>query len=298
MSTSDKVETAVPVPETLAPPPPRRATRRPSRAWVEVLHRIAVILIVVIFLFPFVWMLLASFKRQVDITAGGNPLNFTPTLDNYRNVFKQYSFLGYFINSLWVAVASTGLSLLLGLPASYAIARYKMRRSGLIILAARVIPGISLLVPWFILFTKVHLVGTYAALILSHMLVGLPLIAWVMIGFFEALPRELEEAAQVDGLSQVQIFVRIVMPLARPGILTAAILAIIFSWNNFMFSLVLANATTRTLPVAIFNFISYASIDWGGLMAASMLITVPIILIAILVQRHVVSGLTAGATKG
>jgi multiple sugar transport system permease protein len=265
---------------------------------VPMLRYLAVILVALAFTFPFIWMILASFKAQTDIMDPARILTFNATWDNYLNVFNQYSFLPYMLNSLWVAVASTFFSLVLGLPAAYAIARFRMHNMGLVLLAARIVPGITFLIPWFILFTQVHLVGSFASLILSHMLVGMPFIAWVMISFFEALPIELEEAAQVDGTTAIGAFFRVTLPLSTPGIITGSILSFIFSWNNFMFSLVLANEKTRTLPVAIFSFISYASIDWGGLMAAAVIITIPVLIITLFVQRYVISGLTAGATKG
>ena len=251
-----------------------------------------------VFLFPLAWMVLASLKSSLDISSPSHTFSFSPTLANYRNVFGAQDFLPFMWNSLLIAVVSTGLSLVLGLPAAYAMARHGMRRTGAVLLVARIIPGISLLVPWYYLFAKIGLVGSYTSLVLSHMFVGLPFITWVMINSFEALPVELEEAAQVDGLSRIQAFARIALPLSAPGAVTASILAFIFSWNNFMFALVLSGSRTKTLPVAIFNFISYATIDWGGLMAASVIITLPVVFIAVLMQRFVVSGLTGGATKG
>jgi multiple sugar transport system permease protein len=130
------------------------------------------------------------------------------------------------------------------------------------------------------------------------MFVALPLIVYIMMGYFDSLPIELEESAQVDGLTPIGAFRRITLPLSTPGMATAAILAFIFSWNNFMFALVLSSAQTKTLPVAIFNFVGYASIDWGGLMAAATVVTVPIMVIALFTQKYIVSGMTAGATKG
>jgi multiple sugar transport system permease protein len=130
------------------------------------------------------------------------------------------------------------------------------------------------------------------------MLVTLPFIVWVMVPFFESIPRELEEAARVDGASIPQAFVRIILPISGPGIVTGAILAFVFSWNNFMFSLQLATNNTKTVPVAIYNFIGYAQIDWGGLMAAAVVITLPVLLLALVTQRYVIRGLTAGAVKG
>ena len=163
---------------------------------------------------------------------------------------------------------------------------------------ARVIPGVSLLVPWYYVFSRIGLVGSYSVMILSHIFVALPLILYIMMGFFDGLPVDLEEAAQVDGLTPIGAFLRVTLPLSVPGIATAGILSFIFSWNNFMFALVLSGAKTKTLPVAIFDFIGYASIDWGGLMAASTVVTLPIMIIALFAQKYVVSGLTAGAVKG
>jgi multiple sugar transport system permease protein len=169
---------------------------------------------------------------------------------------------------------------------------------GIIILTARIIPGITFLIPWFIIFSRLNLIGTFTPIILSHIMVGLPFIAWIMISFFEELPLELEEAAKIDGATPIGVFFRVALPLARPGIITAAIISFIFSWNNFMFSLILADEQTKTLPIAIFNFISYASVDWGGLMAAAVVITLPVLIVTLFVQRYIVQGLTAGATKG
>jgi len=178
------------------------------------------------------------------------------------------------------------------------VARFHYDWLGVILLAARIVPGITFLVPWYILFSRIGLSGSYTSLILAHMLVSMPFVVWVMVPFFEGLPLEIEEAARIDGASLLMTFIRIVLPLAISAIVTAAIMSFIFSWNNFMFSVVLAGDETRTLPVAIFNFMTYASVDWGGLMAAAVLITLPILVITMFMQRFIVSGLTAGATKG
>lgn len=279
--------------------PIARAYRVPAAARVgPVLRYIAIFLVTLVFVFPFLWMILASFKTQTDIMNTRNIFSFNPTTVNYENVFNQYSFFRFMINSFVVALLSTIFSLILGLPAAYAIARFKLNGFGLVLLAARIVPGITFLIPWYILFSQLKMVGSFEVLILSHMLVGLPFVAWVMISFFEGLPVELEEAAMVDGLTPIGAFLRIALPLSTPGIITGSILSFIFSWNNFMFSYILAGQNTRTLPVAIFGFISYASIDWGGLMAAAVVITIPVLVITLFVQRYVISGLTAGATKG
>ncbi len=276
----------------------RVAGKTKSALALQALRYVAIVLVIIVLVFPLAWMLLSSFKNQIDITTSRNLLVFTPTLRNYQNVFEQQNYLLYLLNSFIVAAASTLFSLVLGLPAAYGIARFRAHWLGIVLLTARIIPGITFLVPWYILFGRIGLLGSYWALILSHMLVGLPFIAWVMIPFFESLPPELEESARIDGASVFGAFFRVALPLAVPGIITASIMAFIFSWNNFMFSLVLAGDDTRTLPIAIFNFLSYSSVDWGGLMAAAVVITLPVVIITLLVQRYIVAGLTAGATKG
>lgn len=259
---------------------------------------IAIVVVAVVFLFPLFWMVLASFKQPLDITNPTMIFQFKPTISNYERVMEQHNFGQYIINSAIIAVAAVGVSLVLAVPASYVFTKYAMNRSSGLLLVARIIPGITLLVPWYWLFSQLGMVDTYLPLILSHMFVTMPLIAWIMLSFFAGIPEELEQAGLVDGLTPIGVFGRIALPLSTPGIATAAILGFIFSWNNFMFALVLSGANTRTLPVAIFNFVGYASIDWGGLMAASVVITFPVMLGALFTQKYIVSGLTAGATKG
>ncbi|MDO5698006.1 MAG: carbohydrate ABC transporter permease [Dermatophilus congolensis] len=261
--------------------------------------RATLITIVVLFLTaPLVWMVLASLKTNVDIYDSSKALIFTPTLENYTNVLQQANYGQYILNSAWVAAAATFLSLLLGVPAAYAMSKFGMKRSALVVLMARIIPGVSLLVPWYYVFSNLRMVGSFSVLILSHMFVSLPLIVYILMGIFDGHPKELEEAAMVDGLTPIGTFLRISLPLAMGGIATASILSFIFSWNNFMFALVLSGRSTKTLPVAIFDFVGYASIDWGGLMAAATIVTLPIMVIALFTQKYIVSGLTAGATKG
>ncbi|TCC00505.1 carbohydrate ABC transporter permease [Micromonospora zingiberis] len=270
---------------------------KPGRGF-KIFRVVALAVVVLSLLLPLIWMVAASFKTNVDIYDSSKALVFTPTLDNYDTVLQQANYVQFIVNSLWVAFAATVLSLLLGVPAAYSMSRFNMRKSALVVLMARVIPGVSLLVPWYYVFSNLRMVGGFTVLILSHMFVSLPLIVYIMMGYFDGLPEELEEAALVDGLTHIGAFRRITLPLSIPGIATAGILSFIFSWNNFMFALVLSGASTKTLPVAIFDFVGYASIDWGGLMAATTVVTLPIMIIALFVQKYIVSGLTAGATKG
>lgn len=272
--------------------------RRQGRILINLLYALAMIAVVFFMLTPFLWMVLNAFKTPLQIIKLPPELIFTPTLRNFENVFGTQNFMRYITNSMIIGAGCTLIGLLIGLPAAYSIARYRQNRLALTILMARMVPGITFLVPLFIVFRTLGLVDTYTSLILTHMLVGLPFIVWVMVPFFESIPRELTEAAVVDGASAVRAFVSVVLPLSGPGIVTASILSFVFSWNNFMFSIVLASSRTRTVPVAIYNFISYAQIDWGGLMAAAVVITLPVLVLAIVTQRYVIRGLTAGAIKG
>lgn len=273
--------------------------RRRSRLSAAGVGRaVAIAVVVVVTVFPYVWMVLAAFKSNLQISDLSQAFVFEPTFENFQNVIETNNFGPYIVNSTIIAVGSTLLSLVLGVPAAWAIARFQMGAFNGLVLLARIVPAILLLVPWYYLFSQLGLVGGYSVLILSHMFVGLPLVTWIMTGFFRSLPAELDEAGQIDGLSEFGCFLRISLPLATPGIATASILAIIFSWNNFLFSLILANEGTMTLPVALYQFMAYASVDWGGLMAAATVMTAPIIVFSLFTQRYVVGGLTAGATKG
>ncbi|TFD54114.1 carbohydrate ABC transporter permease [Cryobacterium sp. Hh11] len=285
-------------PVTQKPRPVAIAPRRRKPRAYKIFRVVALTLTVLLFVAPLVWMFVASLKTNVDIYDASKTLFFTPTLDNYDNVLSRNNYFGFIFNSFWVALLSTVFSLLIGVPAAYAMSRFAMHRSALVVLMARIIPGVSLLVPWYFIFANMRMVGGFGVLILSHMFVALPLIVYIMISYFDSTPLELEEQAQVDGLTHIGAFLRITLPLSVPGLATAGILSFIFSWNNFMFALVLSGANTKTLPVAIFNFVSYASIDWGSLMAAAVVVTVPIMVIALFTQKYIVSGLTAGATKG
>jgi len=259
---------------------------------------ILVLFVIVPVLFPLIWIFISSIKTQVDITAYPPKWIFNPTLQNYSRVFKEQNFLQFFYNSTLVGVTAVVFSLLLGLPAAYSIARYKQEKLGLLILVARLMPGIALLLPWYLLFSRLMLVDTYVALILSHMLIGLPIVVWIMTSFFASVPLEIEESARVDGATHQRTFIEIVLPVSTPGIVTSTTLAFLFSWNNFMFSQVLSMEKTKTLPIAVYNFVSYAEVDWGAVMAATVVIIAPAIILTMLFQKYVVRGLTMGAVKG
>jgi multiple sugar transport system permease protein len=278
---------------------PRPVSRhRVARRARGVLRGLAIGVVLVVLGAPIAWMAYASVKTSREIIDPDAFWSATAGLDNYASVLLEHNFGEYTLNSLIIAVCATVLAIVVGVPAAYAVSRFKVQSVAAFVLLARVIPAVCLLVPWYYIFAQIGLVGTYQALILAHVFVTLPLVVAIMSGFFDGMPMELEEAGLIDGLSRIGAFLRITVRLAVPGIATSAILAFIFSWNNFIFALVLSGSDTVTLPAAIFRFISYLGVDWGGLMAASMVITFPIVLIALFAQRYIVSGLSAGATKG
>lgn len=261
---------------------------RATTAWVVVLAM----------MLPFLWMVLGSFKTTRDFLSFPPIWLFRPTLNNYALVFTDNAFLRYVLNSTIVAAGSTGIGLVLGIPAAYAMARWRRTALGVVLLAARMAPGIAFLIPIFVACLTLHLVGGYTSLIASHLIFTLPLAVWMMVGFIEAVPVEIEQAALIDGCSVLGVLVRIVVPLTRQGIAATAILAFIASWNNFLFALVLSNDATKTLPVAVLSYIGYNSIQWGSLMAAASMITLPVLALALCVQRYIVRGLVSGAVTG
>jgi multiple sugar transport system permease protein len=258
----------------------------------------ALLLVLIVFIFPFFWMAFNSFKTHEKILEYPPAFVFSPTLDNFKNVLWQTPVLKFTWNSVLVAFGSLGAGMVLGLPAAYGIARYGHRTLALGILVCRMIPGISFLVPWFIVFRALGLLDTYTGLVIAHLVITVPLITWIMIGFFEEVPVELEEAARIDGCSRAGVFLRIALPLVRPGLVSAAILALIFTWNSFLFPLILAGVRTKTLPVVVYSFMTFDYLDLGGVYAASTLVTLPVVIMVLLVQRQFIRGLTLGGVKG
>src|SRR5215207_192988 len=269
----------------------------------QILGKIGLAFAVVVIVSPailfFIWMLSLSVKYELDNAA------YPPILiperfawKNYADVLASNRFPTYFVNSLIVTGAATLFALLVGVPAGYGIARMRAHKSAVVILIARITPGLSYLIPLFLLFQWLGLLGTLWPQIIIHLVVTVPIVIWIMIGYFETTPMELEEAALIDGATRWQVFRHVALPIARPGIAVAFILAVIFSWNNFVFGIVLAGRETRTLPVAVYNMISFDQLSWGPLAAAALIVTFPVLLLTVLAQRQIVAGLTAGAVKG
>jgi multiple sugar transport system permease protein len=269
----------------------------------RLLNQAAMFFLAVVIVSPavlfFIWMISLSVKFEID--NGAYPPILIPdriAWSNYAQVFAENNFLLYLWNSVLVTGAATGLALLIGVPAGYGIARLKADRAAVVIMIARMTPGLSYLIPLYLLFQWTGLVGTLWPQIIIHLVVTVPIVVWVMIGYFETTPMELEEAASIDGADSWQVFRLVALPIAKPGIVVALILAVIFSWNNFVFGIVLASRETRTLPVAVYNMLSYEQVSWGPLAAAALVVTLPVLVLTLFAQRQIVAGLTAGAVKG
>jgi multiple sugar transport system permease protein len=260
---------------------------------------VAVFIIVSPAILFFLWMISLSLKYEIDNAS--YPPVFLPdriAWDNYAQVLASNRFFTYFQNTLIVTGTATLAALLVGVPAGYGIARMRAHRSAIVILIARITPGLSYLIPLFLMFQWLGLLGTLVPQIIIHLVVTVPIVIWIMIGYFETTPLELEEAALIDGATRWQVFRHVALPIAKPGIAVAFILAVIFSWNNFVFGIVLAGRETRTLPVAVYNMISFDQLSWGPLAAAALIVTFPVLLLTVFAQRQIVAGLTAGAVKG
>jgi multiple sugar transport system permease protein len=272
---------------------------RLKRAASNIGFGFAVFVIVSPAILVMLWMLSLSLKNEVDNLAFPpvfipNP----PTLANFLDVFEKNSFDLYFMNSLIVSGVSTLVAILVGVPAGYGIAKAQAHKIAVLTLIARITPGLSYLIPLYILFQWIGLTGTVWPIVITHLVLTVPIFIYVMIGFFESQPPDLEEAALIDGCTLWQAFRYVALPLARPGIVVGAILSIIFSWNNFIFGAVLGGRTTRTLPVAVFNMLTFEQLAWGPLAAAALLVTAPVLILTLFIQKEIVGGLTAGGVKG
>jgi ABC-type glycerol-3-phosphate transport system permease component len=217
-------------------------------------------------------------------------------------VLSQADFLQAFVNSLVVSSGAVILSICVGVPAAYAFARFPFRGGSFLffsLLVMRMLPPIAVLVPMYILFSRLGLTTTRLSVILAYSTFSLPLVVWIMRGFFEDLPRELEESAWVDGASRYAAFRHVVLPLIRPGLVAASILCLQLAWNDFLFAAVLTNNATRTLPVLMAGFSGGdTGVDWGGMTASGALVILPVLIFSFAAQRHLVAGLSSGAVKG
>lgn len=253
-------------------------------------------LLLVFVLFPLFWMIIQSLKRPIEMRAIPPIWVFTPSFAGYRHTLGQ-GFMRYFFNSTFIGGASLFLSMFFGLMFAYSIARFRQAKLGMLVLVSRMIPAMVIALPLFLLFRELGLIDTYTGIVATHITRILPLTTWIMVGFFEDLPIELEESAYIDGCSRFWTFLKISVPLVQPGIMAASILGIVQSWNNFVFVLILGGRRTMTLPLAAYRHVGFETVDWQGLYSSATLIILPLVIATIVLQRYLVSGLTVGAVK-
>ena len=252
-------------------------------------------------LFPIYWLLNTSLKTARDAIARPPRFIFTPIFDNYQKVLQESDLWTFFLNSTIVGLGSMAATLAVGIPAAYVLARFPFRGSadvGFWVLTTRMTPPVAMLIPFFVMYHQIGLLDTHIGLIIVHAGLNLSIVVWILRGFFQDLPRELEEAAYIDGCSFWGAFVKIILPIARPGIAAAGILTFLFSWNEFLFALVLADSNVRTVPVGLYGFVGYQQIRWGELSASAMIMLVPVLLFALFFQRPLIRGLTFWRRKG
>lgn len=259
--------------------------------------------LVVVYLFPLVWTVLVSFKTQVDALSYPPKIFSKITFQNYSEVWENSHFLQYCKNSIIIAVSATSIGLLLGTPAAYVLARKQYRPKGsqfflLGVLSTRVVPQITFMIPFFIFFRKLHLIDTHISVIVMHLTIILGFGIWMMRSYFQDIPYDLEEAALIDGCGYFSAFSKIILPLAGPGLATTAIFSFNYSWNEFLYALILTGLNTKTVPLGVYNWVSYEEINWGGLTATAILALIPILIFYSFVQKGLVRGMTMGAVKG
>jgi multiple sugar transport system permease protein len=265
------------------------------------LHYGTLILLAIVCVAPIILMFATSLKLQTQIFTTGIHFIFTPTLENYRDVLGEDSFKRYLGNSLIVGVVSTVITLVLGCMAAYGLARFRFpgRKSmAYVTLLLRTVPLAVLAVPVFMIWSQVGLINSLWGLILLYVAVNLPFAIWLLYGFILQVPRELEEAAAIDGCGPVKVFYKVVLPLIKPGIAAASIFTFRIAWNEFILALVLTDRATRTLPVAASLYITDIGVDWGKIMALGSLIAIPPLIFTFIAARQIITGLTAGAVKG
>ncbi|MFD0872324.1 Inner membrane ABC transporter permease protein ycjP [Chlamydia abortus] len=270
-----------------------------KRSITYVLLTLATVLLV----FPFVWMISTSFKSSAEIFAEV-PKWFPnePTLENYRTLFQETGFLQYFKNSVIVAISTTIVTLFIAIFFSYGLSRFKFRGRMLFLnslLVSQMFPLVLLIIPIFAIFIKLDLIDSYLSLIIAYCTFAIPFATLMMKSYFDGIPKDMEEAAFIDGCTPVSAIFRVVIPLAAPGIAAVGLFSFILSWQEFIFALTLTSSDTmRTLPVGISLMVGNREVLWGQLMAASAMVTTPVVIVFIYFQKYLISGMTMGGVKG
>jgi multiple sugar transport system permease protein len=282
-----------------------------SSSLEKILRSVAITLVLVFFLFPIAWIFLMSLQTNETILRIPPSLAFTPIIDNYTALItgqlrtaagsRQLNFMQNMFNSVLLSVCSVALSLVLGVPAAYAFARFKFRLGediAFTLLSFRFAPALLVLLPLSLYFKTLGLTNTYIGLIWVYQLICLPLILWIVRGYFEDISPDIEHAYRIAGNSWWRTFTRISIPLAKPGIAAAGLLAFIFAWNNFVFALILASADKQPVTVGALAFVTASGIQYGQIAAAIIISITPTLALALYAQRYLVEGLSMGAVKG
>jgi len=258
------------------------------------------LLLIFLVLIPILWMIQMSFRTKLAVFE--MPPNFKEgwTLDNYISI-AETNYFRNILNSLIVSTATTLVSLTIGVPAAYAISRHRFKRQTALtfwILAARLALPIGFALPLFNIWVRIGLNNTYPGIVIAYLTFTIPLVIWVLRPFLDSIPREMEEAAIVDGASNRQTFFRIIIPLAAPGLVSVGILTFIMTWIEFFYALVFTRGDMMTAPVGLVNFLRYVGWDWGQITSAGVIVMVPVVLFSLFTHRYLISGLTSGAIKG
>ena len=252
-------------------------------------------------LFPIAVILLTSFKTPYALLKEGPLTAHGFFWGNYLQVLRDDAFFIYLRNSALIGAMSTSASLLCGTMAAYALSRFRFGWRApitLMVLCARMVPPVTLAIPLFVVFRMLNLTDTLVGLALAHTSMNLPMAIWLLIPFFDAIPQELEEAALLDGCNRWQVFFKVMLPLVRPGVMVTGIFCFLVSWNDFLFSLILAGSNTKTATLAVNSYLTAWGADWGPMTASSVLVLLPAFFFAASLQKHVVSGVSAGGVKG
>ena len=266
---------------------------------LNVLMNVLLIIYAIFALFPLLWMLLISFKSDTEVFT--TTFIFHPTLANYQQVLLRSDYARYIRDGLIVSGGAVLVSIIVGVPAAYALARYNFARKEELafqILSYKFAPEILVVLPLFMIYQKMGLYDSYIGLIWVYQLISLPLLIWVVRGYFEDISVEIEYAAQVDGYSWYQIFFKMLVPLIKPGLVSSALLAFIFAWNSFTFPLILASSKVYPVTVAITKYLGTDSAHYGQLAVAATVSAIPAMVFALCIQKHLVRGLSFGAVKG
>lgn len=268
----------------------------------QTIFYLAVAFFIIFALFPYIWTALTSLKPENELfTKGVHYLPKEVVFENYVNLFKRLRFQKYFGNSLIVAVVTTAFALTISSLAGYAFSRFRFNlRSTLMIIfvLTNMFPKILLIIPLFMIFRKLAFLDSYHGLVLAHCTFTIPFATWMLTGFFDSIPRELEEAAVVDGASKIIAFIKVTLPLAAPSLAATAVYIFIHSWNDYLYAVMFTSSeSVRTLPIALKMFIGKYEVDWGALTAGGIVTSVPLVVFFMLVQRYLIAGLTAGAVK-